>query len=152
MYFRRLEHPAERSPTVDAPRARATAHAVVLLVEDEPAVRALVTRVLTNEGHVVFATSDAAQALALLEEKDRWIDLLLTDVVLPRGLQGDELAQEAVALRPKLPILFMSGHPLGYPLHERGLPREISYLPKPFTPDSLCRKVREMLDAPVDAT
>ena len=93
------------------PPVLAATHAVILVVEDESAVRALVTRVLTSEGYVVFTASDAAQALALLEEEDRWVDLLLTDVVLPRGLQGDDLAQEALALRPGLPILFMSGHP-----------------------------------------
>jgi two-component system, cell cycle sensor histidine kinase and response regulator CckA len=83
IFFPRLERPADKLPTVVAPRAMDTTHAVILVVEDEPAVRALVMRVLT---------SDASQALALLEQKDRWIDLLLTDVVLPRGLQGDGLA------------------------------------------------------------
>ena len=121
IYFPRLDHPAEKLPIVVVPRALATAHAVILVVEDEPAVRALVTRVLTNEGYVVFAASDASQALALLEDEDRWIDLLLTDVVLPRGLQGDGLAQEAVALRPQLPVLFMSGHPRESLMHARGL-------------------------------
>ena len=110
-------------------------------------MRALVTRVLTNEGYVVFAASDASQALALLEDKDRWIDLLLTDVVLPRGLQGDGLAREALALRTRLPVLFMSGHPRESLMHAQGLHAGVNYLPKPFTPDSLSRKVREVLDA-----
>jgi two-component system cell cycle sensor histidine kinase/response regulator CckA len=146
MYFPRLEHAAEKLPVVVLPHALATSHAVVLVVEDEPAVRSLVTRVLTNEGYVVFAASDASQALAFLEERDRWIDLLLTDVVLPRGLQGDGLAREALALRPGLPIVFMSGHPRESLLHSRGLDRGINYLPKPFTPESLIRKLREVLE------
>ncbi len=147
IYFPRVVYQPEESPIIVAPRALATAHEVVLVVEDEPAVRALVTRVLTNEGYVVFAASDPSQALALLEEKDRWIDLLLTDVVLPRGLQGDGLAQEALALRPGLPVLFMSGHPRESLVHERGLAAGVNYLSKPFTPDSLSCKVREVLDA-----
>ena len=147
IYFPRLERPAEKLSIIVAPRVPAATHAVILVVEDEPAVRTLVTRVLTNEGYVVFAASDAAQALALLEEKDRWIDLLLTDVVLPRGLQGNDLVQEALALRPRLPILYMSGHPRGSPLHGRGLRKGDHYLAKPFTPDSLSRKVRQVLGA-----
>jgi two-component system cell cycle sensor histidine kinase/response regulator CckA len=145
IYLPRLEQQDGALPTVAAPHALSTAHAVVLVVEDEPAVRALVTRVLTDDGYVVFAASDASQALALLEEKDRWIDLLLTDVVLPRGLQGDGLAREALALRPGLPILFMSGHPRESLLHSRGLDAGIDYLPKPFTPELLSGKVREAL-------
>jgi CheY-like chemotaxis protein len=148
IFFPRLERPADKLPMVVAPRATNTTHAVILVVEDEPAVRALVTRVLTNDGHVVFAAGDASQALALLEQKDRWIDLLLTDVVLPRGLQGDGLAQEALALRAELPVLFMSGHPRESLLRAGVLPKGVDYLPKPFTPDSLSRKVREVLDAP----
>jgi two-component system cell cycle sensor histidine kinase/response regulator CckA len=147
IYFPRLERTAEKPPIIIAPRTLATAHEVVLVVEDEPAVRALVTRVLTNEGYVIFAASDAAQALVFLEDKDRLIDLLLTDVVLPRGLQGDGLAQEASALRARLPVLFMSGHPRESLMHARGLHAGVNYLPKPFTPDSLSRKVREVLNA-----
>ena len=147
IYFPRIDHAGNELPIVAAPRALATAHEVILVAEDEPAVRALVTRVLTNEGYVVFAASDASQALALLEDQDRWIDLLLTDVVLPRGLQGDSLAQEALALRATLPVLFMSGHPRESLMHERGLSAGVNYLPKPFSPDSLSRKVRAVLAA-----
>ena len=147
IHFPRLEGVPEEPPVIVAPPVLATAHEVVLLVEDEPSVRALVTRILTNEGYVVFATSDASQALALLEDKDRWIDLLLTDVVLPRGLQGDGLAREALALRARLPVLFVSGHPRESLTHARGLQAGVNYLPKPFTPEALSRMVREVLDA-----
>jgi two-component system, cell cycle sensor histidine kinase and response regulator CckA len=147
IYFPRVDRAAKELPIVVAPHVLATGHEVVLVVEDEPAVRALVTRVLTTEGYVVFAASDASQALALLEEKDRWVDLLLTDVVLPRGLQGDALAQEALALRAKLSVLFMSGHPRESLMRERGLAAGVNYLSKPFSPDSLRRKVREVLAA-----
>jgi len=147
IYFPRQDRSTEKLPIVVVPRTLATAHEVVLVVEDEPAVRALVTRVLTNAGYVVFAASDASQALALLEDKDRCVDLLLTDVVLPRGLQGDGLAQEALALRAGLPVLFMSGHPRESLMHARGLHAGVNYLPKPFTPESLSSKVREVLNA-----
>ena len=147
LYFPRVAYELEEPPIIVLPRARVVAHEVILVVEDEAAVRALVTRVLTNEGYVVCAASDPSQALAVLEDKDRFIDLLLTDVVLPRGLQGDGLAREALALRPRLPVLFMSGHPRESLLHGRGLAAGVNYLPKPFTPDLLSRKVREVMDA-----
>ncbi len=147
IYFPRLDRSAEKLPIIVAPPALDVAHEVVLVVEDEPAVRALVTRVLTNEGYIVFAASDSIQALALLEDGDRSVDLLLTDVVLPGGMQGGALATKAVALRARLPVLFMSGHPRESLLHERGLDAGVNYLQKPFTPDSLSRKVREVLGA-----
>jgi two-component system cell cycle sensor histidine kinase/response regulator CckA len=147
VYLPRVGDSARKVPTIIVPRTLVDAHEVVLVVEDETAVRALVTRVLSSEGYVVFAAGDASQALALLEDGGRWVDLLLTDVVLPRGLQGDGLAMEALALRPELPVLFMSGHPRQSLMHARGLQPGVNYLPKPFTPEALSRKVREVLDA-----
>ena len=147
IYFPRLDRSVEKSSPVSAAPAPVVAHGVILVVEDEHSVRALVTRVLTNEGYVVLAASDASQALALLEDKNHWIDLLLTDVVLPRGLQGDGLTQEALALRPRLPVLFMSGHPRESLMRARGIHAGVNYLSKPFSPSSLCSKVREVLDS-----
>jgi two-component system cell cycle sensor histidine kinase/response regulator CckA len=147
MYLPRHRELAEGLPLPVKPRGASTACAVVLVVEDEPAVRAMITQVLNNDGHVVFAAGDGAQALALLEQTEQCVDLLLTDMVLPRGLQGDGLAQEARALRPKLPILFMSGHPREALLKPGGLEPGIDFLQKPFTLDALTRRVREALSA-----
>jgi signal transduction histidine kinase/CheY-like chemotaxis protein len=149
IYLPRVDGAKEEPPVIIAPLRLGATHEVILVVDDEAAVRTLVTRVLANEGYIVFAAGDAAQALVLLEDKARWLDLLLTDVVLPRGLQGDALAEEALALRPRLPILFMSGHPRESLMHDRDLREGINYLSKPFTPDALIRKVQEVLNAEV---
>ena len=146
IYLPRLKPLSKKPPAIVGPQIAAP-HAVLLVVEDEPAVRALITRVLSSAGYGVFAASDGSEAMALLEETGRVIDLLLTDVVLPRGLQGDAVAKEALALRPTLPILFMSGHPREALMDSGGLDSRIDYLPKPFTPESLLRRVREALDA-----
>jgi two-component system cell cycle sensor histidine kinase/response regulator CckA len=147
IYLPRVEHRADRSLTGVASRPRATASAAVLLVEDEPALLDLITRVLTGTGYTVLAAGDASEALVYLEDTSRPIDLLLTDVVLPRGLQGDGLAQEALAVRSGLPVLFMSGHPRESLMSSGSLDPGIDYLAKPFTPDVLVRRVQQALGA-----
>jgi two-component system cell cycle sensor histidine kinase/response regulator CckA len=132
---------------VVAPSTVAAAHEVILVVEDDAAVRSLVTRVLANEDYIVLEAHDAAQALALLDDVDCPVDLLLSDLVLPSGLQGDVLAQKALASRERLPVLLMSGYPRQFVDGERRLDAGFNYLQKPFTPESLTRKVREALDA-----
>jgi two-component system cell cycle sensor histidine kinase/response regulator CckA len=146
IYFPRIDRAAPETHPILAP-ARLIAHESILVVEDEAGVRDLVTRVLTGRGYSVHAARDAAQALTLLIDEDRSVDLLLTDVVLPGGMQGDALAKKALDLRPGLPVLFMSGHPRHLLERGRALDVGVNYLQKPFTPDSLGRKVREVLDA-----
>ncbi|OFW57321.1 MAG: hypothetical protein A2133_03155 [Actinobacteria bacterium RBG_16_64_13] len=146
IYFPRLDLSADDVPPVVVPPSLAAAHEVILVVEDEATVRDLVTRVLSDEGYIVIAARDGAQALALLNDPARSIDLVLTDVVLPGRLQGDVLVQRASALRPGLPVLLMSGHPRHLIKFGRGLETGVNYLQKPFNPSSLSRKVREVLD------
>lgn len=145
VYLPRVDHSADKPLTVVSSSTPANAHAAVLVVDDEAALRDLITRLLTGVGYAVMAAGDATQALGLLEETERRVDLLLTDVVLPWGLQGDALAQEARALRPGLPILFMSGYPRESLMSSGSLDAGIDYLPKPFTPDVLVRRVRHAL-------
>jgi CheY-like chemotaxis protein len=85
----------------------------------------------------------------LLEDVDRPIDLLLTDVMLPGSTQGNELAQVARLLRPHLEVLYMSGYARDIIAHAGRLDERVNYLPKPFTPDELGRRVREVLDRKV---
>jgi two-component system cell cycle sensor histidine kinase/response regulator CckA len=149
----RLDRSAEDPPLIVVPPAVANAHEVILVVEDETAVRTLVTRVLAGEGYIVLAARDGAQAWALLEDMDRSVDLLLSDVVLPGGLQGEVLAEKALAARAGLAVLLMSGYPRQLVDQGRGLDASVNYLPKPFSPASLSRKVREVLGSggPVSA-
>jgi DNA-binding NtrC family response regulator len=71
----------------------------------------------------------------------------VTDVVLPGGMQGNDLAQILTSQRPKLPVLYMSGYPRDTIVHAGRLDKGVHYLEKPFTPDSLVQKVREVLEA-----
>jgi CheY-like chemotaxis protein len=118
----------------------------VLLVEDDPGVRALAARVLRRQGYHVWEAADGPQALRLAAEQDSPMHLLLSDVIMP-GMNGRVLADQLCAERPQLKVLFISGYAdevLGrHGVLEPGIP----FLQKPFSPESLARKVREVLDS-----
>jgi CheY-like chemotaxis protein len=118
----------------------------VLVVEDEPAVLALSRRALEAQGYVVLSASDAAAALRVVERHGGMIHLLLTDVVMP-GLSGRELADQLSGQRPGIRVLYMSGYPGDAVVQHGTLPAGSAFLQKPFSPDGLARKVRDVLDA-----
>jgi two-component system, cell cycle sensor histidine kinase and response regulator CckA len=133
----------------DSAGALRAAHkrATVLLVEDEPAVLFLVGRILTSQGYDVIKAKDGAEAGRLLHEHVDTIDLLLTDVMLPGSLQGHVVARLAHVERPDLPVLFMSGYPRQALAHDGRLDEGINFIEKPFSPEALAQKVREVLDS-----
>ncbi|MFC0408963.1 ATP-binding protein [Roseomonas elaeocarpi] len=113
----------------------------ILLVEDEPAVRALAAETLRERGYVVLEAADGPSGLAALAPPAR-VDLLLTDVGLP-GLNGRQLADAAREMRPMLPVLFITGY-AGMALNN-GLPPGMAAVAKPFSLDDLADKVAAML-------
>jgi PAS domain S-box-containing protein len=121
----------------------------VLVVEDEPALRSLVARVLGGLGHKVIVAASGAEALEILQQLERPPDLLLTDVVLPGGMQGNELADMLRPSLPGLPVLFMSGYPRDTIMRGGRIDEGLSFLQKPFTPAKLAEAVRETLDTRV---
>jgi len=118
----------------------------ILLVEDEDAVRNLTRRLLENGGYVVLQASDAEAALEIAQRHPGRLDMLLTDVVMP-GLSGPELARRLMASRPRLRVLYVSGYPDEAMASQGLLDPDASFLQKPFTPETLARRVREILDA-----
>jgi signal transduction histidine kinase/ActR/RegA family two-component response regulator len=117
----------------------------ILLVEDTPSVRHVASRILGRLGYQVLETESAREALAALDDHDGVIDMVLTDVVMP-DMGGTQMAQIIKALRPDLPILFMSGYTFDA-LHHRGVLEEgVALIEKPFTAVELARAVREQLD------
>jgi PAS domain S-box-containing protein len=134
------------APGADKAGARPGGHERILLVEDDDEVRAVAAAFLTGMGYDVVETSDAARALALLDG-DGDFDLLFSDVVLPGGMNGPQLAQQAVHKVPGLRALLASGYPRDALV---GLDDElgrIALLTKPYSRDDLARSVREALDA-----
>jgi PAS domain S-box-containing protein len=137
---------------VTVPLARAAAeHGVegtetVLLVEDEPLVRTLAARALEAHGYTVLVAPTGADALRMAREHEGPIHLLLTDVVMPQ-MSGTEVAERLAPLRPDVRVLYMSGYAESVTAGPRMLPGRAEFLPKPFMPARLVRKVRDLLDA-----
>ncbi len=117
----------------------------VLLVEDEKAVRELTSRVLTSRGFTVLEAADGKEAQRLAEAPGQAIDILVTDVVMP-GQSGPDLAVTLRARRPGLPVLFVSGHTDDAVVRHGLANHTIDFLPKPYVPSDLVRKVRDILD------
>ena len=117
---------------------------VILLVEDEDVVRALVRQILETSGYVVLEARNGREGLALCDSHKGPIDLLVTDVVMPET-GGRDLAAGVLKLRPAMKVMYMSGHTEDVVLKE-GILRGAAFLQKPFTPAGLARKVRESLD------
>jgi CheY-like chemotaxis protein len=116
----------------------------ILLVEDDRTLRTLMRRVLAGAGYQVLESNNVEEALQICERHEGAIALLVTDVVMP-VMSGPQLAERALKMRPAMKVLFSSGYP-GPELEARGLKaQEINLFEKPFTPDGLIRKVREVL-------
>jgi CheY-like chemotaxis protein len=116
----------------------------ILLVEDEPAVRSLAKRILSQKGYRVLEASDGAIALRLAAGHVGEIDLVLTDVAMP-NLGGRGMVEELRELSPGLRVLFMSGYPKEEVFPDKAAANRTPYLQKPFTGETLLAEVREAL-------
>jgi PAS domain S-box-containing protein len=133
------EDGAERAPTTEG------GFETILVVEDEELVRSLACRALREHGYSVLEARHGADAIRQLQSRPSGIDLVITDVVMPE-MGGRELGRRLKAMRPSLPVLFMSGY-TGEDVIQRGLmDADAPFQQKPFAPDGLARKVRAMLD------
>ncbi|MBL0179062.1 MAG: response regulator [Gemmatimonadetes bacterium] len=141
LVFPRAAAEAESAATAAAAEKRAAGGATILVAEDEAQVRKLVDRVLTQLGYVVLSAASGAEALALDASHGGTIDMLLTDMVMP-GMGGGELSRRIRERHPQMKVLLMSGYSEELVAAEHG---DVPFLPKPFTPEELATKVREVL-------
>jgi PAS domain S-box-containing protein len=133
------------TPTLDAAGDDLRGSETILVVEDEEAVRRLVVRNLRSLGYQVLEAADGARAVGMLRSGEA-IDLLFTDVVLPGGMTGRQLADQALVLRPEMRVLFTSGYTQNSIVHQGKLDVGVHLLTKPYRRDDLGRKIREVLD------
>jgi PAS domain S-box-containing protein len=147
IYLPQIQAAPAAGETVEAPARPETGRETILLVEDEEDVRALAREVLERQGYTVLEAADGAQALQVHEQEGARIDLILTDVVMPR-MSGRELVDRVRATRPAMPVLYMSGYTEDAILRHGVRDASILLLGKPFTPADLVRKIREVLDKP----
>jgi CheY-like chemotaxis protein len=119
----------------------------VLVVEDEPTVRDLVARVLGRLGYRVVEAARGAEALERCERDPAAVDLVVSDIVMPGGMSGRDLADRLAGLRPPPRVLLISGYESARRGSDATLP-STPLLKKPFSPPELARRVRELLDAP----
>jgi two-component system cell cycle sensor histidine kinase/response regulator CckA len=130
-----------------APPVKVRGTETVLLVEDNPEVRALVCAILRRYGYHVLEATTAGDALLICEQYQDRIHLLLTDVVMPR-MSGRELWERLAPLRPTTRVIFMSGYTDDAIVRHGVLSSGVSFIQKPLTPEPLVAKVRQVLDRP----
>lgn len=121
----------------------------VLLVEDDNQVRSIAAITLETSGYDVLVAANGEEALRLCKRSGSSIELLLTDIVMPR-MGGQELSRQLLSLRPGTPVLYMSGHSANAITHHR-VEAGTNFIQKPFSPEALTRKIRDVLTARAEA-
>jgi signal transduction histidine kinase len=144
IYFPRLDFPAETPGSQSVPAPAGRGFETVLIVEDDDQVRHLARAVLVRHGYNVLEAQSPGEGILVCEQYPAKIHLLLTDVVMPR-MTGRELVDRVGPGRPEMKILYMSGYADDAIVHHGVLDAGIAFLPKPLTPDTLLRRVREVL-------
>lgn len=146
MYFPRLSAPeAEEIEEGFEGVVEGDEAETILVVEDDRDLRDYLSEILRNLNYHVMTAPNAQGALTLLLQEDKRIDLLLTDVVMP-GMNGRELGNRAQAMRPDLPVLYMTGYSRNAIVHQGRLDEGVEFLQKPVSQAQLATRIRTMLD------
>jgi two-component system cell cycle sensor histidine kinase/response regulator CckA len=144
IYLPQVEEKVEDVEQVAAKVPKGTE--TILLVEDDDMVRELLRSILEIEGYTTLVASHGDEALGICERHEGPLDLLITDVVMP-GMSGRQLVERLTAKCAEVKVLYMSGYTDNAIVHHGVLDPGVAFLQKPFTPDTVARKVREVLDA-----
>jgi CheY-like chemotaxis protein len=145
MFFPRVDEAAQDVPDIGGAAVQAQGQETILIVEDDPAVRGLVHEFLRAAGYDVLVARHGIEALLTGARHMGPIHLLLADVVMPQ-VSGPEVAEKLAALRPGIKVLYMSGYPDHPVFAKGGVTGGAAFLQKPFTMNTLTKRVREVLD------
>jgi two-component system cell cycle sensor histidine kinase/response regulator CckA len=146
IYLPIVEDSVSHSPVINVEQDSQKGTETILLVEDEEIVRDMATEILRDSGYRVLEAKHGTEALTLCEQFDGQIHLMLSDVVMP-NMSGRELAEQLSPQRSSMKVLYMSGYTDDAIVHHGVLDEGTAFIAKPFSPDALSRKVREVLDA-----
>ena len=147
VYFPSSQQTAEKmEPVVDA--ALLSGRETVLVAEDEDALREMVAQVLRIQGYTVLEAESGPHALDVWDRADQRVDLLLTDMVMPGGMMGSDLAENLLGRAPHLKVIYTSGYSPGMGGRNMSLLEGRNFLPKPYSVGQLAQLVRECLDNP----
>jgi PAS domain S-box-containing protein len=144
IHLPRVEEAVAAGPPAEAGRRLRTTARTVLVVDDEPEVLELASEILKRVGYSVLEAADGAAALELVQRHQGDIHLLVTDMVMP-GLSGRDLAERVRALRKTLPVLYISGYVQEASARAALASERSAFVAKPFTPELLTDRVRELL-------
>lgn len=147
VYLPRVDAPVEASTRSPARTPARGGDETVLVVEDQEPVLRLTRRVLEMQGYAVLAATDGPEALEVAQHHAGTIHILVTDVVMP-GMSGREVGRRLAVARPGMRVLYLSGYADDSIVRHGVLEPGLAFLQKPFTPEALSRRVRELLDAP----
>ena len=151
IFFPRVDAGAERTAEHEITPTSLRGSETILLVEDEEQVRSVARAILRRFGYHVVEAQSGGDALLICEQHPATIHLLLTDVVMPR-MSGRQLAERLKSIRPMMKVLFMSGYTDSSIIQHGVLDSDIYFLQKPITPETLTKKVRQVLDSPARAS
>lgn len=146
LYLPRSQSKNEAKAEPERRDANVDGSEVILVVEDDEALRRTVTRILMRKGYKVLVAADGRDALVLLDTVDH-VDLILTDVILPGGMNGPELIAEAIKSHGDIKVLLMSGYTKEAIMHRGDISEDVRLIHKPFSPQDLGVALREILGA-----
>jgi CheY-like chemotaxis protein len=150
IYFPRVDEPCDAQGAAPVSLAAAGGSETILLVEDEESVRQLVRETLAARGYRVLEANNGNAALALAAGRSDIIHLVITDIVMP-GLSGHEMIEQLLVARPGIKVLYFSGYAQDAFPSASASASQTAFLQKPFTLQSLSRKVREVLGVPANS-
>jgi two-component system cell cycle sensor histidine kinase/response regulator CckA len=146
IYLPRIDEKVLSSEENGAPERIPKGNETILLVEDEETVRNLSRQILEACGYKVIEADNGRDALSICLQQDCKIDLLITDVVMPK-MSGRQLVERLARLRPEITVLYMSGYTDDAVVRQGAIETDSNFIQKPFTFNTLTDKVRELLDA-----
>ena len=146
IYLPRQEGQKESPTPKAATKEKLLGSETVLLVEDEDMVRQLAERILREHGYAVLVSACGKEALEVAGRHSEPIQLMITDVIMPGGMNGKQLADRMRTIRPEMKVLYISGYADGSLFSNAGQEAQIHLLEKPFSPQNLVQRVRELLD------